>query len=53
MGAPWEGNRLTFDLDLEIGKRVERSWIDRMKVAFRQTYQTFGEDSRYDVSIPE
>ena len=53
MGAPWEGDRLSFDLDLEIGKRVERSWIDRMKVAFRQTYQTFGEDSRYDIAVPE
>ena len=44
---------MTFDLDLQIGKRVERSWLDRMKVAFRESYQTFGEDSRYDISVPE
>ena len=44
---------MTFDLDLQIGKRVERSWLDRMKVAFRESYQTFGEDSRYDIYVPE
>ena len=44
---------MTFQLDLEIGKRVERSWLDRMKVAFRESYQTFGEDSRYDIYVPE
>jgi thermostable 8-oxoguanine DNA glycosylase len=39
--------------DLERGKKIEREVLERMLAIFKQTYQTFGKDSRFDIKIPE
>ena len=44
---------MTLADDLEIGNKIEREWLDKMLVAFRETYQTFGKDSRFDLAVPE
>ena len=44
---------MTLAADLEIGNKIERKWLDKMLVAFRETYQTFGKDSRFDLAVPE
>ncbi len=44
---------MSFHHDLMIGEKVERLWLDKMLVAFKDSYQTFGKDSRFDIEIPE
>lgn len=44
---------MTFAEDLAIGDKIEREWLDKMLVVFRETYQTFGKDSRFDIAVPE
>ena len=44
---------MTFADDLAIGEKIEREWLDKMLVAFRDTYLTFGKDSRFDMAVPE
>ena len=39
--------------DLARGEAVEAEFLDRVLVAFQEAYQTFGEDSRFDIEIPE
>lgn len=39
--------------DLVKGEAVEAEFLDRVLVAFQEAYQTFGEDSRFDIEIPE
>ena len=39
--------------DLAVGKGIERDFLERAMVAFKNAYQTFGEDTRFDIKIPE
>ena len=44
---------MTFADDLAIGEKIEQEWLDKILVAFRDTYLTFGKDSRFDMAVPE
>ena len=45
-------NRRWFE-DLALGKGIERDFLERVMVAFQNAYQTFGDDTRFDIGIPE
>ena len=44
---------MSWNNDLELGKKVERAWLNRIMVAFGDARQTFGEDCRFDLEVPE
>tara|TARA_X000000950_G_scaffold1680_1_gene1816 strand:+ start:9999 stop:10433 length:435 start_codon:yes stop_codon:yes gene_type:complete len=44
---------MTWRNDLDIGKKVEKAWLNRIMVAFGDARQTFGEDCRFDLEVPE
>lgn len=39
--------------DLERGEKVERHYLEKILAVFRDAYQTFGRDTRFDIKIPE
>lgn len=44
---------MSWSNDLDLGKKVERAWLNRIMVAFGDARQTFGEDCRFDLEVPE
>lgn len=44
---------MSWDVDLALGKKVEKAWLNRIMVAFDDARQTFGEDCRFDLEVPE
>ena len=54
--ASWRCGNMTdngWRRDLERGKKIEREVLERMLAVFKETYQTFGKDNRFDIKIPE
>lgn len=44
---------MSFKEDLRVGEAIERVWLDKLLVTFKDAYQTFGNDSRFDIYVPE
>ena len=38
---------------MERGEAVEREWLGKLLPLFHDAYMTFGNDSRFDIAIPE
>ena len=39
--------------DLAAGTTIEKEWFEKLSNLFDECYETFGEDSRFDLAIPE
>ena len=44
---------MSFEADCRLGEVIESVWLEKLLVSFKDSYQTFGNDSRFDIHVPE